>query len=228
MIDCSYGSRHRARADRSGLGQGAGRPADHAADRDAFPSGPRRRLRLDRREMGPAPAHVAYRMADRQPRGDEPATPITCNRAAYSIAATASTRRALQRFLDGVVLYSDGVTLPNEPQAAARRRSRRHRPGPLARHHRRRPFAGACVALLRRAENPDRRRPDPAEHHHQRQHLACRAGVRRGRRVPQDLQDVPRRAASRHADPAVAPQAVPQRAAPAARSSPCITPSAST
>ena len=29
-------------------------------------------------------------------------------------------------------------------------------------------------------------------------------------------------------DPAVAPQAVPQRAAPAARSSPCITPSAST
>ena len=59
MIDCSYGGEHPARTDRSGLGQGAGRPADHAIDRDAFPSGPRRRLRLDRREVGPSPAHVA-------------------------------------------------------------------------------------------------------------------------------------------------------------------------
>ena len=73
MIDCGYGEPRRpARADRSGLGQGAGRPADHAADRHAFPSGPRRRLRLDRREMGPSPAHVADRVADRQPRRAQP------------------------------------------------------------------------------------------------------------------------------------------------------------
>ena len=94
MIDCSYGSTRAARADRSGLGQGARRPADHAADRHAFPSGPRRRLRLDRREVGPAPAHVAGRMADRQPRGAQPQHRPSCSRAAPSIGATGSTRRA--------------------------------------------------------------------------------------------------------------------------------------
>ena len=99
-----------------------------------------------------------------------------------------------KRFIEGVVLYRDGVTLPPD--------HKRLRGGdivaigarPLAGDHRRGPFAGARLALLRRAQNPDRRRPDPAEHHHQRQHLAGRAGVRRGRRVPEDLQDLPRRA----------------------------------
>ena len=175
--------RHAARADRGGLGKAARRQAGQAAGRHAFPSRPRGRLRLDRGKVGAAPAHVARRMAHRQSRGAQPQhrpravarhllSPPRARRGAR--AAVPAGRRALQRRRDAA----------EEPQAPARRRFRADRPGQVARHHRRGSFAGARVALLRRAKDPDRRRPDPAEHHHQCQHLACGAGVRRGRRVP--------------------------------------------
>jgi hypothetical protein len=115
----------------------------------------------------------------------------------------------VQRFLTEVVLYSDGVTLPKSYKRLRGDDILTHRRGPLARRHRRRPFARARFALLRRTENPDRRRSDPADDHHQCQHLAGGAGVRRRRRVPRHLQAVSRPARRRYAGAAVASQAVP-------------------
>ena len=55
MIDCGYGAAGRARADRRRSGPSVlRRPADHAADRDALSSRPRRQLALDQRALGAA------------------------------------------------------------------------------------------------------------------------------------------------------------------------------